>query len=60
MPIPRLTTNRLILRGFTAGDWDAYAAMNADVAVRDWLGGNLLSREQSWMQIRWLRVSVFP
>jgi RimJ/RimL family protein N-acetyltransferase len=51
MPIPTLTTNRLILRGFTAGDWDAYAAMNADPAVRDWLGGNLLSREQSWTQM---------
>jgi RimJ/RimL family protein N-acetyltransferase len=54
MPIPRLTTNRLTLRGFTAGDWDAYAAMNADAAVRDWLGGNLLSREQSWMQMETL------
>jgi len=25
--------------------------MNADPAVRDWLGGNLLSREQAWTQI---------
>ena len=51
MQIPRLTTDRLILRGLQASDWDAYAAMNADPAVRDWLGGNLLSREQSWTQI---------
>jgi RimJ/RimL family protein N-acetyltransferase len=51
MPIPRLSTNRLILRGLTAGDWDAYAAMNADLAVRDWLGGNLLSCAESWTQM---------
>jgi RimJ/RimL family protein N-acetyltransferase len=25
--------------------------MNADPAVRDWLGGNLLSRAQSWTQM---------
>ena len=51
MSIPILTTNRLVLRGLQASDWDAYALMNADPAVRDWLGGNLLSREQSWTQM---------
>jgi RimJ/RimL family protein N-acetyltransferase len=51
MRIPKLTTNRLVLRAFRASDWDAYAAMNADPAVREWLGGNLLSREQSWAQM---------
>lgn len=51
MVIPTLTTNRLLLRPFTAADWDAYADLNADPAVREWLGGNLLSREQSWTQI---------
>ena len=51
MRIPTQTTNRLVLRGFRASDWDAYAAMNADPAVRDWLGGKLLSREQSWTQM---------
>ncbi|HEY0425923.1 MAG TPA: GNAT family N-acetyltransferase, partial [Rhodopila sp.] len=51
MHIPKLRTERLILRGLRASDWDAYAAINADPVVRDWLGGNLLSREQSWAQM---------
>jgi RimJ/RimL family protein N-acetyltransferase len=51
MHIPELRTERLVLRGLRASDWDAYAAINADPAVRDWLGGNLLSREQSWAQM---------
>jgi RimJ/RimL family protein N-acetyltransferase len=51
MDIPVLTTSRLVLRGFVPGDWDDYAAMNADPAVRRWLGGNILSREQSWTQM---------
>jgi len=51
MDIPTLTTERLVLRGFRASDWDACAAMNADPAVRRWLGGNLLTREQAWEQM---------
>jgi RimJ/RimL family protein N-acetyltransferase len=51
MDIPTLTTDRLVLRGFRPGDWDAYAAMNADPAVRQWLGGKCLSREQAWTQM---------
>jgi RimJ/RimL family protein N-acetyltransferase len=51
MDIPTLTTDRLVLRALRASDWDAYAAMNADPAVRQWLGGNILSREQAWQQI---------
>jgi RimJ/RimL family protein N-acetyltransferase len=51
MEIPTLTTDRLVLRGFKASDWADYAAMNADPAVRRWLGGNLLSREQAWAQM---------
>nr|WP_294567241.1 hypothetical protein [uncultured Rhodopila sp.] len=41
MRIPVLTTPGLLLRGFDAGDWDACAEMNADPAVRQWLGGAL-------------------
>ena len=48
MSIPTLTTERLILRAFRPGDWDAFAGMNADPAVRMWLGGNLLSRADLW------------
>jgi RimJ/RimL family protein N-acetyltransferase len=51
MDIPTLITNWLVLRGLRAADWDAYAAMNADPAVRQWLGGNLLGREQAWAQM---------
>jgi RimJ/RimL family protein N-acetyltransferase len=51
MRIPTLTTDRLVLRGFRAGDWDDYATMHADPAVRQWLGGNLLSRAQAWTQL---------
>lgn len=51
MRIPTLTTDRLVLRGFRAEDWDDYAAMNADPSVRRWLGGKLLSREESWAQM---------
>jgi RimJ/RimL family protein N-acetyltransferase len=51
MDIPTLTTTRLVLRGFRADDWDDYATLNADPAVRRWLGGNLLDREQSWTQM---------
>jgi RimJ/RimL family protein N-acetyltransferase len=51
MDIPTLTTARLVLRGFRASDWDDYARLNADPAVRRWLGGNLLTREQSWTQL---------
>jgi RimJ/RimL family protein N-acetyltransferase len=51
MPIPTLTTSRLSLRGFHAGDWDAYTALNADPVVRAGLDGKLLTREQSWSQM---------
>jgi ribosomal-protein-alanine N-acetyltransferase len=51
MSIPTLTTSRIILRGFRASDWDAYAALNADPAVRAGLDGKLLTREQSWSQM---------
>ena len=48
MDIPTLKTERLVLRVFRAEDWDAFAEMNANPAVRAWLGGNLLSREETW------------
>jgi RimJ/RimL family protein N-acetyltransferase len=49
--IPVLTTSRAVLRRFEAGDWDAYAEMNADPVVRQWLGGTLLNRQESWSQM---------
>ena len=46
--IPTLHTDRLVLRGFRAGDLDAWAAMEADPEVRRYRGNNLRSREQAW------------
>jgi RimJ/RimL family protein N-acetyltransferase len=54
MDIPTLTSDRLVLRALRASDWDDYAALNADPAVRQWLGGNLLTREQSWARMETL------
>ncbi len=51
MDVPTLRTDRLILRGIRASDWDDYAAMNADPAVRQWLGGTPLTRDQTWAQM---------
>jgi RimJ/RimL family protein N-acetyltransferase len=46
--IPTLQTTRLTLRAFRAADVDALAAMQANAAVRQFLGtGNLLSREET-------------
>lgn len=36
--MPRRQTQRLVLRGFAAGDRDAFAAMNADPRVMERLG----------------------
>jgi RimJ/RimL family protein N-acetyltransferase len=46
--IPTLRTDRLILRAFRPDDLDALAAMQANPDVRRFLGGNLLSRAESW------------
>ena len=48
MPIPVLTTPRCLLRAIRADDWDSYAAMAADPAVGQFLGGTPLTREQAW------------
>ena len=47
--IPDLTTARLRLRAFRAGDLDAFAAMRANPEVMRYLGtGKVRSREDSW------------
>ncbi|WP_439578114.1 GNAT family N-acetyltransferase [Elioraea sp.] len=51
--VPRLVTDRLVLRGFTEADLDAYAAMQADPEVMRHLGvgpaaGKPRSRAESW------------
>jgi RimJ/RimL family protein N-acetyltransferase len=46
--IPRLETERLILRGLTADDFDALAAFMADPDVARYLTGEPLSRADAW------------
>lgn len=50
--IPRLTTDRLILRAFTASDFEAYAPIMADPVVVQFLGeGRALTRVDAWRQL---------
>jgi RimJ/RimL family protein N-acetyltransferase len=51
--VPRLVTGRLVLRGFTEADLDAYAAMQADTEVMRHLGagpgaGKPRTRDETW------------
>lgn len=48
--IPVVETERLVMRGWTQGDFDAYAASNADAEVQRFLGGPQ-DREQSWRSL---------
>jgi RimJ/RimL family protein N-acetyltransferase len=45
--IPVVETERLLMRGWTQGDFEAYAATNAHAEVQRFLGGPQ-DREQSW------------
>ena len=50
--IPRLTTDRLVLRGLAASDFDAYAEMMADPEVaRHLMDGRPLTRAEAWRQL---------
>src|SRR5436305_6168244 len=50
--IPRLNTDRLLLRDFNADDFDAYAEMMADAEVSRFLmDGRPLSRVEAWRQM---------
>ncbi len=49
MEIPVLTTERLVLRGFTERDLDEFAAVTADPEVSRYLGdGSPLDRAATW------------
>lgn len=50
MDIPVIETERLILRAYTPGDFDAFAAMWADPDVVHFIGGRVFTREQSWQR----------
>jgi RimJ/RimL family protein N-acetyltransferase len=50
--VPELQTERLLLRGFRADDFEAYAEMMADPDVTRFLGdGRPLSRADAWRQL---------
>ena len=50
-PVPILETERLILREFRATDLDAHAATLGDAEVMRHIGGEPLSREDSWRRL---------
>lgn len=49
--VPTLRTPRMTLRAFHAADLDSFAALNADPVFRHFLGGQVLTREESWAQM---------
>ena len=50
-PVPVLETERLILRGFTAGDFDAFAALWGDEAVTRHITGQASRPSESWTRL---------
>ena len=52
MPVPVITSDRLLLRGFEERDLDEYAAMMSDPAVVEFLSDKKpLSRGDAWRQM---------
>ncbi len=51
MSVPILSTDRLILRAHTAGDFVSYLAERSDPMVMKYLGkGDLLTEEEAWQK----------
>ncbi|MBI3675665.1 MAG: GNAT family N-acetyltransferase [Proteobacteria bacterium] len=51
LSIPKLETQRLILRGFEARDFDGYAAMMADPDVARYIAPAPMSRGDAWRSL---------
>jgi RimJ/RimL family protein N-acetyltransferase len=51
LSVPVLTTPRLVMRGHTAGDLDAVAAMWGNVAVARHISGRPFTREDAWARL---------
>jgi RimJ/RimL family protein N-acetyltransferase len=49
--IPRLETQRLILRGLTQGDFEPWAEIMADPDVARYLGGEPMTRADAWRSL---------
>ncbi len=55
MTVPRIETERLILRGHTLEDFPSYARMWADPVVTRFIGGMPLGEEEAWA--KFLRIA---
>ena len=55
MKIPRIATDRLVLRGFEESDLEAYARMCADPETMKYIStGKTLSTEESWRSLAFM------
>ncbi len=64
-PVPIIETERLILREFRRADLDAHAATLGDAEVMRHIGGEPISREDSWRRLMmsagmWMLIGMGP
>ena len=64
-PVPIIETERLILREFRRADLDAHAATLGDIEVMRHIGGEPISREDSWRRLMmsagmWMLIGMGP